>query len=166
MTPMISATCCFQGVASTSWPVLRSCRLLFAIVATAEHDRGHEQGEGDESWLRGGRQLGAYADDQEQRSPDHGQDADARERTVRRADEPRHVAADGGDEEAHERDVHESADHEHRHVGGRAHRAESKFASSTAIGTRQTSVTSADHADRDVALSSRQERLFAGAPRA
>src|SRR5437667_143938 len=34
MTPMMSATCCFHGVASTSWPVLRSCRLLFAIAAT------------------------------------------------------------------------------------------------------------------------------------
>ena len=31
---MTSATCCFQGVASTSCPVLRSCRLLFAIAAT------------------------------------------------------------------------------------------------------------------------------------
>ena len=35
ITPMTSATCCFQGVASTSWPVFRSCRLLLAIVATA-----------------------------------------------------------------------------------------------------------------------------------
>ena len=33
MTPMISATCCFQGVASTSWPVFRSCKLSFEIVA-------------------------------------------------------------------------------------------------------------------------------------
>ena len=32
-TPMTSATCCFHGVAPTSWPVLRSCRLSFAIVA-------------------------------------------------------------------------------------------------------------------------------------
>ena len=31
---MMSATCCFHGVASTSWPVFRSCRLLFAIAAT------------------------------------------------------------------------------------------------------------------------------------
>ena len=31
---MMSATCCFHGVASTSCPVLRSCRLLFAIAAT------------------------------------------------------------------------------------------------------------------------------------
>ena len=35
MTPMTSATCCFQGVASTSWPVFRSCRLLLAMAATA-----------------------------------------------------------------------------------------------------------------------------------
>ena len=34
MTPITSATCCFHGVAPTSWPVLRSCRLLFAIAAT------------------------------------------------------------------------------------------------------------------------------------
>ena len=33
-TPMTSATCCFQGVAPTSWPVLRSCRLSLEIVAT------------------------------------------------------------------------------------------------------------------------------------
>src|SRR6266567_5187610 len=33
-TPITSATCCFHGVASTNWPVLRSCRLLFAIAAT------------------------------------------------------------------------------------------------------------------------------------
>ena len=34
-TPMISATCCFHGVASTSWPVLRSCRLSLATTETA-----------------------------------------------------------------------------------------------------------------------------------
>ncbi len=34
MTPMISATCCFHGVAPTSWPVLRSCRLSLEMVAT------------------------------------------------------------------------------------------------------------------------------------
>ena len=33
-TPITSATCCFHGVAPTSWPVLRSCRLSFEIVAT------------------------------------------------------------------------------------------------------------------------------------
>ena len=32
-TPMTRATCCFHGVAPTSWPVLRSCRLSFAMVA-------------------------------------------------------------------------------------------------------------------------------------
>ena len=32
-TPMISATCCFHGVAPTIWPVLRSCRLSFEMVA-------------------------------------------------------------------------------------------------------------------------------------
>lgn len=32
-TPMIRATCCFHGVAPTSWPVLRSWRLSFEIVA-------------------------------------------------------------------------------------------------------------------------------------
>ena len=31
---MISATCCRHGVAPTSWPVLRSCRLSLAMVAT------------------------------------------------------------------------------------------------------------------------------------
>jgi hypothetical protein len=34
MTPMMSATCCRHGVAPTSCPVLRSCRLSFEIVAT------------------------------------------------------------------------------------------------------------------------------------
>src|SRR5512132_19741 len=34
MTPKIKATCCFHGVASTSCPVLRSCKLLLAIAAT------------------------------------------------------------------------------------------------------------------------------------
>ena len=33
-TPRISATCCFHGVASTSWPVFRSWRLLLEMVAT------------------------------------------------------------------------------------------------------------------------------------
>ena len=33
-TPTISAACCFHGVASTSWPVFRSCRLSLAMVAT------------------------------------------------------------------------------------------------------------------------------------
>ena len=33
-TPSTSATCCRHGVASTSWPVFKSCRLLFEIVAT------------------------------------------------------------------------------------------------------------------------------------
>ena len=32
-TPMTKATCCFQGVAPTSWPVLRSWRLSLEIVA-------------------------------------------------------------------------------------------------------------------------------------
>src|SRR5215468_7786939 len=34
ITPKMSATCCFHGVASTSCPVLRSCKLLLAIAAT------------------------------------------------------------------------------------------------------------------------------------
>ena len=34
ITPSTSATCCRHGVAPTSWPVLRSWRLLFEIVAT------------------------------------------------------------------------------------------------------------------------------------
>ena len=34
-TPTTRATCCRQGVASTSWPVLRSCRLSLALTATA-----------------------------------------------------------------------------------------------------------------------------------
>ncbi len=33
-TPITSATCCFHGVAPTSWPVLRSWRLSLEIVAT------------------------------------------------------------------------------------------------------------------------------------
>lgn len=33
-TPATSAICCRHGVASTSWPVLRSCKLSFEIVAT------------------------------------------------------------------------------------------------------------------------------------
>src|SRR5580698_4190073 len=37
MTPASNATCCFQGVAPTSWPVFKSCKLSFAIVAT--HNR-------------------------------------------------------------------------------------------------------------------------------
>ena len=32
-TPITRATCCFHGVAFTSWPVLRSWRLSFEIVA-------------------------------------------------------------------------------------------------------------------------------------
>jgi hypothetical protein len=34
-TPNTRAACCFHGVASTSWPVFRSCRLLLAIDAMA-----------------------------------------------------------------------------------------------------------------------------------
>ena len=34
-TPITSAHCCLAGVASTSWPVFRSCRLLLAIAAAA-----------------------------------------------------------------------------------------------------------------------------------
>lgn len=33
-TPITNATCCFHGVAPTSWPVLRSCRLSLEMVAT------------------------------------------------------------------------------------------------------------------------------------
>ena len=32
-TPIMRATCCFQGVAPTSWPVFKSWRLSFEIVA-------------------------------------------------------------------------------------------------------------------------------------
>ncbi len=35
ITPITRATCCFHGVASTSWPVFRSCRLLLAMAAAA-----------------------------------------------------------------------------------------------------------------------------------
>ncbi len=34
ITPTTKAHCCLDGVASTNWPVLRSCRLLLAIAAT------------------------------------------------------------------------------------------------------------------------------------
>ena len=34
ITPRTNATCCRHGVASTNWPVFRSWRLLFEIVAT------------------------------------------------------------------------------------------------------------------------------------
>src|SRR5881394_1293772 len=34
ITPIIKAACCFHGVASTSCPVFRSCKLLLAIAAT------------------------------------------------------------------------------------------------------------------------------------
>ena len=47
-TPMTRATCCFHGVAPTSWPVLRSCRLSLEMVATREHHRGGEQRVGDQ----------------------------------------------------------------------------------------------------------------------
>ena len=33
-TPIRSATCCFHGVAPTNWPVFKSWRLSFEIVAT------------------------------------------------------------------------------------------------------------------------------------
>ena len=35
-TPTIRAVCCRQGVAWTSWPVFRSCRLSLAMTATAK----------------------------------------------------------------------------------------------------------------------------------
>ncbi|MNE76535.1 hypothetical protein D3C80_1727770 [compost metagenome] len=35
-TPTSRAVCWRQGVASTNWPVLRSCRLSLAITATAK----------------------------------------------------------------------------------------------------------------------------------
>src|SRR5439155_24214128 len=34
-TPTMSATCCRIGEAPTNWPVLRSCKLSFEIVAQA-----------------------------------------------------------------------------------------------------------------------------------
>ncbi len=35
-TPTISAICCAQGAAPTSWPVFRSCRLSLEVVAAAK----------------------------------------------------------------------------------------------------------------------------------
>ena len=52
ITPKTSATCCRHGVAPTSWPVFRSCRLSLEMVAIAEHDRGREQRIGDQRLRR------------------------------------------------------------------------------------------------------------------
>src|SRR5580658_7605646 len=103
-TPSTRATCCFHGVASTSWPVFRSCRLLFAMVATANTMAVTNKANATSacSALTG--------------RPDHCENADPGQRTVRGADQSGHVTAHRRDEEAHECDIDQSGDHEQCHV--------------------------------------------------
>src|SRR3954467_3952733 len=115
MTPMMSATCCFHGVASTSWPVFKSCKLLLAIAATLKIT-AVEEGECDQRLACIRRDIRLHPKNQKQRRADHDENADAGERTVRGTDEARHVAANGGNKEAHQHDIKNAADHQGEHV--------------------------------------------------
>ena len=100
----MSAICWRIGDAPTSWPVFRSCRLSFEIVAQAKTIAVTNSANATSA----GRvsAVGGTASDEHRRADHDRQNADAGDRAVRRADESRHVAADAGDEEAddqHER---------------------------------------------------------------
>ncbi len=93
-------------LASTAWrrPAgrsCRSCRLSLATTATAKTIERDEQGEGDQGRLGVGPARGAAMARQHQPPrPATARMADARDRAVGRADQPGHVAADRGHEEA------------------------------------------------------------------
>jgi hypothetical protein len=108
--------CCFHGVASTSWPVLRSCRLLFAIAATLKTTAVVKSAKRSERLGRVRADIRLDAEHEQQRRADHDQNADAGERAVGRTDQARHVTADRRDEEAHQNDIEDAADDERPHV--------------------------------------------------
>ena len=101
---MPSITCWRQGVAPTSWPAFRSCRLSPATAAALQVTAPI-------MIAATGPDRGARAHDCEQheRGEQDGRDRDAGDRVVRGTDEARHVAAHRGEHEAG--DHH---DHGHR----------------------------------------------------
>ena len=100
-TPTMSAICWRIGDAPTSWPVFRSCRLSFEIVAQANTIAVTNSANATSAGRVVRRRR--HGERERRRADDDRQDADARDRAVRRADESRHVAADAGDEEADDR---------------------------------------------------------------
>ena len=106
---MPSITCWRQGVAPTSWPAFRSCRLSPATAAAhADHRADHDRRDRTD-----GRTL-AHDREQQQRGEQDGRDRDAGDRVVRGADQAGHVAADRGKHEArdHHDDGHRERDAE------------------------------------------------------
>ena len=114
----MSAICWRIGDAPTSWPVLRSCRLSFEIVAHAKTIDVTKSAKATSA----GRCLRRrrHGHDEDRRAEHDRQDADARDRAVRRADESRHVAADAGDEEADEQHERHGDERQRRSRSARA----------------------------------------------
>ena len=110
----MSATCCRHGEAPTSWPVLRSCRLSFEIVAHANTMAVTKSANATSVGCRLGRRM--LHQHEHRRSDHHRQNADAGDRAVRRADEPGHVAADRRDHEPADEDERERDDRERQRL--------------------------------------------------
>ena len=116
MTPTMSAICCRRGEAPTSWPVFRSCRLSFEIVAHAKTtpvtnsanatSAGRISGVGETASII----TDAHETMPRMPMPEIG--------TVRRADQPRHVAGDAGDQESDHEDERHRDERECRRLSG------------------------------------------------
>ena len=154
-----SATCWRQGVASTSWPVLRSCRLSLEIVATLSSTAVTKSANATSA----GAPAAPRDLRDEQRAaisaPMTVKIAKSRHGAVGRADQPGHVAACGGDEEAREHDVDACRRSPAARSAMRARSPCRNTASRNASGMKHARLMSADHADRDVALGARQRVL-------
>ncbi len=165
ITPSTSATCCRHGVAPTSWPVFRSCRLSLEMVATPKMIAVTNKAKATSALVASASAPG-NSSDKDQRNAEHGEDADARNRAVRRADQAGHVAADRGDHDARDEDVEDAETERRAGIRRRSGRRSAKADSSKPIGIIDRTMTRADDGDRNVALGQLDAVLAAGPARA
>ena len=85
--------CCFARRRVDQLAGLEVLQVVVGDGGDGEHDRRDEQREGDQRLFSLAGRSGLMPNDQQQRRADHDQDADARQRAVRRADQAGHVAA-------------------------------------------------------------------------
>ena len=154
-TPTISATCWCQGVAPTTWPVLRSCRLSLAIEAVVTMTDVSSSAMPVTNRSPSGPGGMAEEQRQQQRGRHGGEDADPGDRARRGAEQAREVAAGGGHQEAEQDREQRRGDRQHDHqaaeLGGWREDGEQRSPS----GTHRRQRRAGDPGDRQVALLAR-----------
>src|ERR1700730_17918200 len=116
MTPMIKATCCFQGVASTSCPVFRSCRLLFAIAATLKTTAVVNSANAINALTVSGPTYGLTPMTSNNAAPITTRIPMPESGLLEEPNNPRHITAHGRNKETHQHDVNNAADNERRQM--------------------------------------------------